>query len=148
MRVPALLLFCLASSGCGLLASGTTTIVPIRSEPSGAEVWVDGVRVGETPLRVALRSEEPHRVELRRSGFVPRALQFEPVIDASYVILDVATVFVGLLIDAATGGYYELRPDRLAVRLSRDPRGLPQRDGPVGPEDAVGLSTPPPNQPR
>jgi hypothetical protein len=44
-------------------------LVRVESTPSGAEVWVDGVREGLTPLDLRrARAESPSVVELRSSG--------------------------------------------------------------------------------
>lgn len=44
----------------------------VRSSPSGAAVWVDGKRIGATPLLRHDVSVGDHRVELRHRGFAPR----------------------------------------------------------------------------
>jgi len=44
--------------------------VPILSEPAGADVLVDGVFVGDTPLPAFSMSPGDHVVELKRAGFV------------------------------------------------------------------------------
>jgi PEGA domain len=44
--------------------------VPILSEPTGADVLVDGIFVGNTPLSEFWMSPGDHVVELKRAGFV------------------------------------------------------------------------------
>ncbi len=39
-----------ALSGCATIIHGTHQDVAFSSSPTGAEVWVDGVKVGETPV--------------------------------------------------------------------------------------------------
>jgi len=115
-------LVALATSGCGLLVHGTRSEVPVRSDPSGAEVWVDGRLVGETPLRLRLKSSRDHTVELRRPGYASQTYRLEAHVEAAFVILDIAlTGVVGVVVDAATRGWNQLRPYALDVRLARLP---------------------------
>ncbi|MBH3360474.1 PEGA domain-containing protein [Pseudomonas guariconensis] len=51
MKVPSLLFICAALGGC---ASSNMVPVDIVSEPSGAQIDVNGVTVGATPVRVQL----------------------------------------------------------------------------------------------
>lgn len=51
-------------------ATGTATL---RSTPSGAEVWLDGRRIGTTPHTAHDLSPGTHRVEFRRDGYETHA---------------------------------------------------------------------------
>lgn len=112
------LTLCLLSSGCGLLANGTTRRVPVSTQPAGAEVWVDGVYAGLTPLRVAVDPDRMHLIEVRAAGYQPQRFRVESTIRAGYVILDILfTALVGLVVDAVTDGWKVPDPERLRVRL-------------------------------
>jgi formylglycine-generating enzyme required for sulfatase activity len=52
-------------------------VVDISSEPSGAEIWVDGENAGATPQQLTL-SALPHRIELRREGYASASTQLTP----------------------------------------------------------------------
>lgn len=45
--------------------------VNVRSEPAGAEVFVDGERVGRTPLRIQVDRDTDHLVFLKLEGHLP-----------------------------------------------------------------------------
>jgi len=69
--LPALLL-----AGGLAVAAFTDVLWPrlaIESEPPGAEVHVDGVPRGRTPVTVRVAPRTPHRIELRKPGFAPAA---------------------------------------------------------------------------
>jgi len=57
------------------LTRPTLTILPggitISTEPSGAEVWVDGALKGTTPLDLSNVTEGNHTVEVRKDGYEP-----------------------------------------------------------------------------
>ncbi len=57
------------------LTPPTLAILPggitISSEPSGAQVWMDGTLAGSTPLTLTNVTEGDHAVEIRKEGFEP-----------------------------------------------------------------------------
>ncbi len=59
------------------LTRPTLSLVPgkitIRTEPAGAEVWVDGTFRGTTPFDLPDVSEGDHSVEIRKEGYEPQA---------------------------------------------------------------------------
>jgi hypothetical protein len=54
-------------------------LVPVRTEPPGATVAVDGERVsGLTPLELALAPGAPRRVEVSLEGYASRSVEADP----------------------------------------------------------------------
>lgn len=45
--------------------------VDMHSVPAGADLYVDGVRLGQTPMRVYLKKRHNHRIEARQAGLLP-----------------------------------------------------------------------------
>jgi|GEM_PF-4010025 len=64
-------LLALVCAGCATPppASQSKQPVDIRSVPSGADVFVDGEHLGQTPINDAMLSKATHRVTLRKSGY-------------------------------------------------------------------------------
>jgi len=64
-------LLALVCAGCDTPppASQSKQPVDIRSVPSGADVFVDGEHLGQTPINDAMLSKATHRVTLRKSGY-------------------------------------------------------------------------------
>ena len=56
---------------CALLAAGCVSSqrVAIESAPSGADVYLDGVLIGQTPARVGVSRDRAHKVVLKREGY-------------------------------------------------------------------------------
>jgi len=138
-------------SSCAVLFNGTTQLVPVASTPPRAEVFVDGVSQGFTPIELTLRRGRDHTVTLRlgdleRTILVTKQLQpmmvaldLAPVAAMGLVVVafralpqddpsDMAAVaalpFLGaallgapvpLVVDAATGAWYELDPAAIEV---------------------------------
>lgn len=106
------LVFLLAS--CALLFKGEHQDVPVSSTPAGAEVFIDGVSYGTTPVQLNLRSDTTHTVVLRLDD-QERTVILRNEIGALWVVLDILGGLVPLIIDAATGAWYELSPDQVVV---------------------------------
>src|SRR5271165_4824618 len=58
-------------SGCATIIHGTRQAVGISSSPTGAEVWVDNVKMGETPVIAKLRRKDSHTVKMVLPGYQP-----------------------------------------------------------------------------
>jgi hypothetical protein len=102
-------------TGCGLILTGTTTEVPIDSEPQKASVYVDGVHVGETPLRVALDRSVQSTIVFKREGYPDRTVQVHRSVRGGFVFLDILFFIAPVVVDAATGGWYGVSPDSVHV---------------------------------
>ena len=71
-------------------------IVEVRSDPSAAEIWVDGEQQGVTPNELTL-SALSHQIEIRLAGFAEQASEVTPspgfpkIIDVTLEELDTTT---------------------------------------------------------
>lgn len=97
-----------SAAGCAALFNAKTTPVQMNSNPAGAEVLVDGTRVGETPMSVDLSNNQSHTVTFRIIGLTPVTCIINRKVGPTWVILDVLGGLVPIVIDAATGSWYEL----------------------------------------
>jgi hypothetical protein len=109
-RAAALAAVVVLSASCAALISGTTQTVPITSQPPHAEVFVDGVSVGFTPVELELERGREHTVVVRLAGrertvvlrsgtqTVPVVLDLVPVVLSGGVL---ATLYGTGLIDQA-----------------------------------------------
>jgi hypothetical protein len=119
----------LVSSGCATIIHGTRQDVGISSSPTGAEVWVDNVKMGETPVTAKLRRKDTHTVKLVLPGFQP----YETTITRSvsgWVWGNIAIGgLLGLGVDAISGGMYKLSLERVTGSFAVErTAGLPQTD--------------------
>lgn len=114
----ALLGFGLLVCGCGTILSGHRDKITISSKPEGATIYVDGQRVGETPKKVTLVSTSDHTVRLEKDGYEPKTATLVRKVAAGYVVLDVVTGVIPLLVDATTKGWKTLRPEGVDVEMT------------------------------
>ncbi|MGD0485261.1 MAG: PEGA domain-containing protein, partial [Gemmatimonadales bacterium] len=120
IRVALCSLLALASGGCATVFHGTTQAVPIVSQPAGAEVKVDGQSVGRTPVVVHVKRKNAHIVQFELAGFEPSRTTLNPQGSrAALWNLIAGTAYLGYLVDALTGGLYDLWPEVVAAPMRR-----------------------------
>lgn len=103
----------LSATGCGTVVNGIHQDLAITSHPGGAQVSVDGISKGTTPIVIPVTRKHAHVVKVEHAGYQP--------IEASVVpqtsIWEWGNVLFawlpGLAVDAWTGGMYELSQERV-----------------------------------
>lgn len=95
-------------SGCATLFKGTSEEVRFGSDPQKAEVWVNGAKMGETPISLKLESKKTYQIEFRKEGYKPVTRTITNHVGAGWIILDVLAGLIPIIVDAATGAWYSL----------------------------------------
>lgn len=108
MRVLAAFAVAVLASGCAALFNNKQTNVQMNSNPVGAEVLVNGNRVGTTPMSVQLSNKDNHTVTFRMAGRNDVSCILNRKVEAGWIILDVLSGLIPIVIDAATGSWYGL----------------------------------------
>jgi hypothetical protein len=97
-------------SSCAVFVNGTTQIVPVSSQPTRAEVFLDGVSVGFTPIDLRLQRNREHVVTVRL-GDRQRVITLTSSVQAGMIALDVVPIgaagglaLVGCAISSELGG--------------------------------------------
>lgn len=107
-----LLLSCfLIYSGCATIFSGSRDEIKLSSEPGGAKVVVDGQERGKTPLKLSLKKGKDYQVEFTKEGYEKKMVSLTYSLGAGWLILDILTGLVGILVDALTGNWNSLDYD-------------------------------------
>jgi hypothetical protein len=95
-------------SGCATLFKGTNEEVRFGSDPQKAEVWVNGAKLGETPISLKLECKKTYQIEFRKEGYKPVTKTITNHVGAGWIILDVLAGLLPIIVDAATGAWYSL----------------------------------------
>jgi len=107
--------------GCATVFKGSKSGVNFNSEPPGAEVMIGGMSKGITPLFIQLPSNRDQMVELKKAGYRPETVYLKRETITGYVILDIVPGFllawIPIVVDAASGNWYSLQPEEVAVKL-------------------------------
>jgi hypothetical protein len=108
IKLISLFIVCLLIIGCATLFKGTSEEVRFGSNPQRAEVWINGVLTGETPMSIKLESKKTYTIEFRKKGYGPVIKTISNKIGAGWIVLDILAGLVPVIIDAATGAWYHL----------------------------------------
>ena len=106
-------------TGCGVMFNGTSQTLQINSSPDGAKISSTPV-CGDfiTPASISLERKNSYVLSFSKDGYEPTSVPVQKRIKAGIIVLDVLlTGVVGVVIDAATGGWYKLTPDAVSVTL-------------------------------
>ncbi|MFB6271616.1 MAG: PEGA domain-containing protein [Salinibacter sp.] len=103
--------------GCATLIHGTDQEVEIQSDPTGAQVEIDGRPVGETPTTATLARNRTHSVRILREGYEPYRVTLRRG-RSLWLATNIFNLMIpGLLVDASTGAFYSLDPGNINATL-------------------------------
>ena len=98
----------LLTSSCATLFKGTSSKLDLNSNPQGAQVYVNGNYMGDTPIRLKLESKNTYNIEFKKEGYETKTVNITNHVGAGWIVLDILAGLVPVIIDAATGAWYEL----------------------------------------
>ena len=104
-------------SGCATIIHGSKQTVGISSNPSKAQVSIDGQLVGETPVSTRLTRGDNHLVKIELPGYMPYETNLTRKVDGWIAGNIVFGGLIGLAVDAITGGMYKLTPEQIQSEL-------------------------------
>lgn len=105
-------------SSCATLFTGTTQKISITSEPSGADVVINGVNKGQTPVSVDIKKElSGQPIELKKDGYT--VSQFSPT--TTFNTTSILNIFfpLGFVVDALTGSLMKYNPTSYQIKLEK-----------------------------
>ncbi len=107
----AVLVAILLVTGCAALFNSQSKGVIFTSDPTGAEVFINGRSYGRTPLALNMRQKGNYTyvVTFRAQDFEDRSYSLDTAVGAGWIILDVLGGLIPIVIDAASGSWYSLQ---------------------------------------
>ena len=92
--------------GCATILAGKGPVeVPTATTPPGADVYLDGNRLGTTPVKVQVERKKSHTLVFKQAGYKDASCVLEKSTGAGWVILDIISGFVPIVVDAVTGDW-------------------------------------------
>lgn len=149
MRQLLAVILVLATSGCAAILGSKQKDFNLNSNPTGADVYLNGNRLGSTPLKVKLSNQATHTFVFRRQGYQEATCTLNRGTGAGWVILDVLMGLVPVVIDAATGSWSQTKGNGCLQSLepgaaaAAAPVPAPTQTAPTAPARAT-LTTPAP----
>lgn len=104
-------------TSCATIMHGTRQNIGIASNPTSANVWVDGSFVGTTPMIVNLTRKDNHFVHIELEGYQPFEAVFARQLSGWVFGNVVFGGLIGLAVDAISGGIYSLTPEQVQAEL-------------------------------
>ena len=110
----------LSLSGCATILHGSRQDVGFSSNPTGANVTINGENFGKTPTVVKLKRKDMHAVKIMLDGYMPYEVVLTRKVDGWIAGNIIFGGIIGLIIDAADGAMYKLSPEQLTAELRRE----------------------------
>ena len=107
------------TSSCATIFKGTMEEVEFQSSPDRAEVYVNGDRIGQTPIAIKLASKESYTIVFKAEVYKEQSYHIQNKIGAGWIILDILGGLVPVIIDAATGAWYSLDQKNINAVLQK-----------------------------
>jgi hypothetical protein len=107
-------------TGCATILSSSSKDITIESNPAGADVKINGVTYSKTPTRIPLEKDRSYIVEISKEGYHPFNATIKNKIGIGWIILDVFSGALPVVVDAITGDWKTLSPSTINVNLSKE----------------------------
>lgn len=105
-------------TGCATIFKGTTTEVRVASNPEGAKIYRNGEYLGNAPVTLVAKGNESYYIEAKKEGYQDNTKSLPKDIGAGWVVLDLLSGLIGILVDATTGAWYYF-PEATTVTLEK-----------------------------
>jgi hypothetical protein len=105
------------SVGCASIVKGTTQAIPVSSNPNGADVTLDGNKVGQTPVSVEVKRKSDHLMTISKPGYESENIAITRNLGGAVFGNILAGGLVGWGVDAVSGAQYNLTPATISVTL-------------------------------
>lgn len=103
---------------CATIMRGTSQSISVNSNPSGARIVVMGMEKGTTPAVIKVkRSETNVIVRLQKDGYEPVDIALTRSLSGWVWGNVVFGGVIGLVVDFATGGLYNINPEVIQADL-------------------------------
>jgi hypothetical protein len=96
-------------SGCAAVIGRKQKDFDLHSVPQGADVYLDGNRLGTTPVKVNLSNQKEHTFVYKKEGYKDATCTLSKGTGAGWVVLDVLVGLVPVVIDAATNSWSQTK---------------------------------------
>lgn len=116
-------------AACATIMHGSSQQVGINSQPTGATVVVDSQTLGTTPVAAKLARKRAHRITVTLAGYQPFGIVTTRKTSGWVWGNIVFGGLIGLIVDASTGGLYDVRPEQINAQLASGGASGAMHDG-------------------
>jgi len=118
MRFTTLVLILVMLAGCATIISGTSDEISFSTNADPVRVYIDGLNVGDTPLKVPVEKKvgKGRLVRFEKTGYKTQEFHLKNKFD-TVAILDITSVVTSGGIDVLTGAVMEYDPKKYHVEM-------------------------------
>lgn len=114
------LLWLSLSTGCATILRGSTQTIPVHTTPAAVQISVPSGMIYTTPTTLELERGEEYVLEFTKEGYESSRIAITKHISGGYILLDALfTGLLGVVVDAVTGAWYNLKPEAVTISLAR-----------------------------
>lgn len=116
LKLGAVALVAFAASGCATIVKGTTQSVSVNSNVDGADVFLDGMKIGTTPYS-GLIAKNKGQLMVKKDGYSAVTVSLSKTIEPIFWGNIITGGTFGSLTDFASGSAYQYAPATYQVDL-------------------------------
>lgn len=120
IAIVTLLIMIVSLTGCAAVFTGGRGKIEANSTPSGAEVFVNGEKMGQTPCTIKLKTKGEYTLTIKKEGFKDQTYKITNKVGAGWVILDVVFGLLPVIVDAVTGSWYVFNEKSFNAQLEKN----------------------------
>jgi len=102
--------------GCATITKGTTQVVTVNSNVSGADVYLDSVLIGKTPFSGSLKKNKS-TLTVKMAGYAPKTVTLSKSLEGMFWGNIITGGTLGSITDFASGAAYSYAPSTYEVDL-------------------------------
>jgi hypothetical protein len=118
MKKYLVILFIISFTGCATILENEREEINIKSEPQGADFFINGVYFGKTPQTVSLERSLDHLIVFELDGYHSKIQLIQRDIQGWYVVLDLLFGVLPAIYDGVYGSWCSLTP--VSVYLQKE----------------------------
>lgn len=107
-------------SGCATMFSGSTQIITINSEPSDADVLINGLKYGKTPLSTQVKKDKNTIVTIQKDGYTTITRPIQSTLDPVTILGLYPGLGFPITTDMINGNAYEYSPSFYKFDLQKN----------------------------
>lgn len=106
--------------GCATLFKQKSRTVNFDSDPQGANVYIDGNRMGKTPFPISLSNLKACTVTFKKDGYEDKTYIINTKVGGGWVVADIFGItIVNILVDACSENWLNLDTSYVKVMLDK-----------------------------
>ncbi len=125
MKFNTLLVITIILTGCATMFSGTSDEISFSTNADPVRVYVDGLNVGNTPLKVSVEKKvgQGRVVRFEKHGYQTQEFNLKNKFD-TVAILDITSVITSGGIDVLTGAMMEYSPKQYHIEMLEEDQAI------------------------